>query len=106
MKDLFSLEIDSHSLLRFKADLAEYYAFTYKKLIKHIINGKVIHADETSVKLREEIGYAWVFTNMEEVVFLFKLSREGGFLKNFLKGFNGVLISDFYTAYDSVSCSQ
>src|ERR1700722_2620354 len=35
-----------------------------------------------------------------------KLSREGAFLKKFLKGFTGVLISDFYAAYDSLNCPQ
>jgi hypothetical protein len=31
---------------------------------------------------------------------------EGDFLKEKLSGFNGVLVSDFYTAYDSISCVQ
>ncbi len=47
----------------------------------------------------------WVFTNMEEVVFMYRPSREGKFLHTLLAGFHGVLISDFYTAYDSLPCS-
>jgi hypothetical protein len=31
---------------------------------------------------------------------------EGAFLKEMLRGFGGVLISDFYTAYDSLDCPQ
>ena len=45
-------------------------------------------------------------TNLEEVVFLHRPDREGGFLKKLLSGFDGVLVSDFYAAYDSVDCQQ
>ena len=43
---------------------------------------------------------------METVAYIFKPSREGDVLMEVLKGFNGVLISDFYTAYDSMACIQ
>jgi hypothetical protein len=47
-----------------------------------------------------------VFTNLEEVVFMYRPTREGDFLKAFLKDFHSVLVSDFYTAYDSIGCLQ
>ena len=50
--------------------------------------------------------YVWVLTNMEEVVFLYSPTRECDFLKALLKGFRGVLISDFYPGYDSIECLQ
>jgi hypothetical protein len=33
-------------------------------------------------------------------------TREGDFLKELLKDFRGVLVSDFYAAYDSIACPQ
>src|SRR5262249_51097015 len=75
-------------------------------LIKKLITGRLIHADETTIKLKKSNGYVWVFTSLEEVVFMYKPSREGDFLKEMLKDFNGVLISDFYGAYDSIPCAQ
>jgi Transposase IS66 family len=51
-------------------------------------------------------GYVWVFTNLEEVLYLFKPTREGAFLKTMFGDFSGVLISDFYAAYDSMECPQ
>jgi hypothetical protein len=48
----------------------------------------------------------WVFTNLEEVVFMYKPTREGEFLREMLKGFEGVLVSDFYAVYDSLGCAQ
>lgn len=33
-------------------------------------------------------------------------SREGEIAKKLLSNFKGVLVSDFYTAYDSIGCPQ
>ena len=69
--------------------------------------GSLVHADETEVHVRKiGKGFVWVFTNLEEIVYLYRPSREGEFLHELLKGFQGVLVSDFYTAYDSLPCSQ
>jgi hypothetical protein len=51
-------------------------------------------------------GNVWVLTNLEEVVYLYKPSREGEFLHELLSGFRGVLVSDFFSAYDSIPCEQ
>src|SRR5262249_6133526 len=45
-------------------------------------------------------------TSMERVYFFYRDSREGTFLKEMLRGFAGVLVSDFFTAYDSLDCPQ
>jgi hypothetical protein len=46
----------------------------------------------------------WVFTNLKEVVFMYRPSREGDFLHEVLKEFRSVLVSDFYAVYDSLTC--
>ena len=33
-------------------------------------------------------------------------TREGDFLQELLREFKGVLVSDFYAAYDSINCLQ
>jgi hypothetical protein len=43
---------------------------------------------------------------MDKVYYFYKPSREGSFLQEMLHSFSGVLISDFYTAYDSLDCEQ
>ena len=86
--------------------LSRYYADTYRRLLANIIAGPVLHADETEVKLRTGTGYVWIFANLDTAVYIFRPSREGEFLRGMLKGFNGVLVSDFYSAYDSLDCIQ
>lgn len=104
--DLFDLHISQSQAYRFKSSIAEFYKPTYEAILNSIIDGPVMHIDETSVKLIEQKGYVWVITSIDKVYYFYKESREGSFLKDMLKGFSGVLISDFYTAYDSFDCSQ
>ena len=51
-------------------------------------------------------GYVWVLTSMEEVAYFYTPTREGGTIQAMLKNFSGVLVSDFYAAYDAIECPQ
>jgi hypothetical protein len=66
----------------------------------------LIHADETKVIVKAHLGYVWAFTNLEEVVYVYTPTREGTILEEMLDGFAGVLVSDFYSAYDAPKCAQ
>ncbi len=103
----FGMRIYPAHVWMWKPSMANFYKDTYNKLIRKLISGPLIHADETNVRLvKGAKGYVWVFTSMDAVVYIYKKSREGAFLNDFLKGFKGVLISDFYSAYDSIECPQ
>jgi hypothetical protein len=43
---------------------------------------------------------------MEEVVYVYRETREGDFLQTMLKDFKGVLVSDFYAAYEAIRCPK
>jgi hypothetical protein len=43
---------------------------------------------------------------MEEVLYVSTRTREGDFVRSLLKDFKGVLVSDFYAAYDGIDCQQ
>jgi predicted RecB family nuclease len=105
-RDLFSLKIDHPRIYRFKLMMASYYSRTTKAILERLVAGGVIYADETEVKLKKAKGYVWVLSNTEEVLYLYRPSREVDFLKDLLVGFTGVLVTDFYSAYDSLGCRQ
>jgi Transposase IS66 family len=65
-----------------------------------------LYVDETPVNLWKSKGYVWVFASANAVYYFYKDSREGSFLPNMLGGFNGVLVSDFFTAYDALEMPQ
>ena len=47
-----------------------------------------------------------MFTNLTTVAYVYAESRESTILEDVLNGFSGVLVSDFYAAYDSIPCAQ
>ena len=105
-REMFNLNVFDTEILTFKTLLARMYRPTYRKLMEKILAGQVVHVDETEVKLKTGKGYVWVFASLEEVVYMFRPTREGGFLQELLKDFHGVLVSDFYAAYDAIDCPQ
>ena len=48
----------------------------------------------------------WVFANSEDVFYLYRPDRKADFLTEFLADFNGVLVTDFYSGYDSLDCAK
>jgi predicted RecB family nuclease len=106
LMELFGLHVRYAEIHMFKALMARRYRAGYKKLLEKLLTGKVLHVDETEVILRTGKAYVWVFANLEEAIFMYRPTREGAFLKDLLKDFHGVLISDFYSAYDSIECPQ
>ncbi len=107
VKEIFGLSITS-SYHRFKKSLVDFYGETYEALLKSILCGELMHIDETEViiKGKAEKGCVWVVTSMQAVYFFYKESRKGLFLEEMLQGFSGVVVSDFFTAYDTLKCPQ
>jgi predicted RecB family nuclease len=106
IKDYFGLRIRANEFWKMKQMAAEYYKGAYNRILKQIVTGTVVHADETTVRLQKTSGYVWILTNMEDVIYMYRPTRKTDFLHKVLKDFKGVLISDFYSGYDSLPCAQ
>lgn len=106
IEELFGLHVHLCEVNMFKGLMARYYQLAYDRLLQKILSGHLLLIDETEVRLKTGKGYVWVFASLEEVVYLYRPTREGDFLKEMLKDFRGVLVSDFYAAYDSINCPQ
>lgn len=106
LNKLFALDLAIGTTLRFKAKAAKRYEGTYDALLKRLCNGRLVHADETKISVAGKGGFVWIFANMEEVAYVYSETREGDTLLHLLKDFTGVLVSDFYTAYDGIQCPQ
>ncbi|HUL36968.1 MAG TPA: IS66 family transposase [Thermodesulfobacteriota bacterium] len=104
--ELFDLRIGRSSVHIFKSYITDYYQDIFEKINHKILNSPVLYVDETPINMKVESGYAWVLTNTEEVISFYKPTREGEFIKEYLSNFRGVLVSDFYSAYDSLDCQQ
>jgi hypothetical protein len=106
LKEFFGLAVYTAEIWRIKGMMAKYYQPTYKRILDKILSGEVLQIDETEIRLRTGTAYVWVFTTSEEVVYMLRPTREGDFLRDLLKNFKGVLVTDFYAAYDSIECPQ
>jgi predicted RecB family nuclease len=68
-----------------------------------VLNSPVIHIDETTIKLSRESGYVWVFATTHTVFYHYASTREVGFLQQLLKGYQGIIVSDFYPGYETLN---
>ena len=89
-----------------KERAAKTYQRTYEALLTKLCGGRLLHVDETKISIRGNDGFVWVFASTEEVAYVYSETREGDLLQTMLKDFRGVLVSDFYAAYEAIPCPQ
>jgi predicted RecB family nuclease len=106
LSKLFGLRFPRGCTNRMKAATAGYYQSTYDNLLKRLCSGSLLHVDETSVSVKGISCYVWVLASLEEAAYFYTPTREGDTVQALLKDFSGVLVSDFYAAYDAINCPQ
>lgn len=107
LNKLFSLHLPLGTTKRFKIASAKKYETAYKEIISRLCHGTgLLHVDETKVSVKGQDGFVWIYANMVEVAYVYTGTREGDFLHSILKDFKGILVSDFYAAYDGINCPQ
>jgi len=103
---MFGVQLDIAAIYYFKRSISFHYKWLYDEISRTIMDSPVLYIDETTANLRSEAGYVWCITDGRSVYYFYRNSREGSFLADMFKNFEGVLVSDFYTAYDSLDCRQ
>jgi len=106
LREVFKLEVPRATVQRFKAVVARRYKSTKDEIIVELLRGPSLSIDETEARLSKEKAHVWVFAGIRGAYYELRDSRNGQFLAERLKEFDGVLVSDFFTAYDSLECPQ
>jgi predicted RecB family nuclease len=106
IQNLFGEHITESSVVNFVRHMAEVYRPTEEAILRRILAGPFVHADETPISIRGVQHYVWVLTDGLHVVFRLTETRESSLVRAMLRGYRGVLVSDFYGGYDSVDCRQ
>jgi len=106
LSDLFGMRLPRTVVNRLKSRAAKIYSETCDTMLVKLVGGNVLHVDETPISLEGVQEYAWVFCNANQIVFWRTETREGDFLKELLEDYRGILVSDFYPAYDAIRCPQ
>lgn len=106
LNDIFNIQISSTTVLGIKKKYSLNISNEYKNILKNILAGNLLHIDETTVTLKKKKHYVWVLTNLTHIYYIYREDRTTDFLVEILKNFKGVMISDFYTAYDRINVNQ
>jgi len=95
----------SYTVIAIK-NLSAAYAETENGIIRHLLESPFLHADETPITIKGATQYVWTFTTNKHVIFKLSKTREATLAHEFLKDYNGILITDFYSGYDAIACRQ
>jgi predicted RecB family nuclease len=106
LRDVFKLHVPQCTVQRFKAAVARRFQSTNEEILSELIRGASLSVDETEARLSKEKAHVWVFAGTSGAYYECRDSRNGEFLIDRLKAFGGVLVSDFFTAYDGIDCPQ
>jgi hypothetical protein len=103
---LFGVGMSHSTPVNFLKSMAGYYAPTEQALLQAIRTSAFVHVDETRINIQGIDHYVWVFTDGKHVIFRMTDTREADIVCELLRGYQGVLVSDFYPGYDGVPCRQ
>ena len=79
----------------------------YEQIQREANQSAVLHADETGWRVKGQTHWLWCFCTQDLTYYLIDRSRGSPALaKFFTEEFEGTLVSDFWSAYNSVCCPQ
>lgn len=75
----------------------------YESLMREIQQSAVLHGDETGWRVNGKTYWLWCFTDANTTFYMVDRSRGSPAVKPlFQETFNGILVTDFWAAYDAV----
>jgi transposase len=78
----------------------------YEQIQEEALNSAVLHADESGWRVDGKTHWLWCFANNDLSYFMIDRSRgHPALAKFFIQEFGGVLVSDFWGAYNAVDCA-
>jgi transposase len=87
--------------------LAEILESWYEEIAEDVVHAGVLHGDETGWRVNGRTHWLWCFTNPATTLFTIERSRAGPVVLKFLTdGFDGVLVTDFWGAYNVLTCAK
>jgi transposase-like protein len=79
----------------------------YLQIQEQALNSAVLHADETGWRVNGQTHWLWCFTTPNLTFYMIDRCRGSPTLKKFFKReFAGVLVTDFWGAYNAVVCAH
>ena len=87
--------------------LSEILLAWYEQIAEEAKNSAYLHADETGWRINGQGCWLWCFANDRNCYYMIEYCRGSPVLQKFFtEAFDGVLITDFWAAYDSVDAAD
>ena len=100
-KGIFGLDLTHPSFMAFNTEQAQNGISIYEGIKQRLRHSPCVNADETGWRVNGQNHWLWVFTNKEAALYLIDKSRGSKVVSNVLGAkYDGVLTSDFYSAYN------
>jgi transposase len=78
----------------------------YEEIQQQALGSGVLHADETGWRLNGKTHWLWCFCTQDLTYYMIDRSRGSPALRKFfIEEFSGILVSDFWGAYNAVACA-
>lgn len=99
----FHFPLSPGGLVHMWSRLAEILAAWYNEIVEQANQSAYLHADETGWRVNGVTHWLWCFTNHRLTCYLIHRSRGSPVLEHFFGDlFQGVLVSDFWAAYNKL----
>lgn len=102
----YNLSISKGTLANLIEQIADYLGPDYERLRLQLLQEKNINGDETSHPIHGRKHWLWTFIGKTVAYLTVKKSRGQKVVEKTLKGYNGILTSDFWSGYNSLSCKK
>lgn len=104
LKTFYHLDLSTGEIVKILHTTALWGKPQYQAIRENLLSSSVIHADETGGRENGKNGYFWNFSNNTHQFLLYRKSRGSKVVREVLgedgSNFEGVLTTDFYTAYN------
>lgn len=102
----YNLSLSKGTIANLLEKTADFLGEDYEKLRQQLLKQKNIGGDETSHPIHGKKGWLWAFIGETIAYLTVKMSRGQKVVKETLKGYNGILTSDCWSAYNKLKCKK
>jgi len=102
----YTLRISKGAIANIIEQVAEYLGEDYEKLRLQLLQEQDVFADETSQPVFGKKHWLWAFIGKTVAYLRADKSRGQKVVEKTLKGYNGILHSDFWSAYNKLKCGK
>jgi len=106
IKHIYNVKMTNGTLITFLKRIANNNQEAYNEILFRLLKSKVIYADETRWPIKGIKWWVWIFTSEGECVYILSEKRDHKVPCSLLNNYKGILVCDFYSAYEKVKCRQ